>query len=238
MARGLGRALQQAVSRDHLEGAPDVGGRGLANARRRDVFQYLCLRPCARIGDISQDLTISPATVRWHTWDLVENGYLQMEGARVFPAGLIQAEDAALFVAFASTGRSEFLAAASESPGNSFQEIATRIRLSRQSVSKIAAELADFGVVQLSREGRHRRVYPTDRLARKREANHPRAEAFADAFLRRLREEGLSPELLRQDETRLLLRLGTGGRRVVLEVPLDPYETAWKRPVSAHMLTD
>ena len=227
MARGIGRALQKAVSREALDEDLEAHGRSLANARRRQVFRYLCLRPCARIGDMSRDLQMSQATVRWHTWDLLENRYLQAEGSRMFPAGLIEAEDAALFAALACAGRSPVLTAAFGSPGIALQELAERIHLTRQSVSKIATELSGFGLLTLDADGRHRRVYPTDLVARKREANRARAGAFADAVVRRLTEEALSPELLRQDERTLLLRFGVGPRRVLLEIPLDPYATAW-----------
>ena len=73
-------------------------------------------------------------------------------------------------------------------------------------------------------------MYPTDVLVRKRDANHERADAFGEALLRRLAEEGLAPELLRREEAALLLRFGGGTRRVQLGVPLDPYVTAWMRP--------
>ncbi len=205
-----------------------IEGRSLANARRRQLFRYLCRRPCARVGDIGRDLSISQATVRWHAWDLVENGYVQVEGARAFPKGLIDAEDAVMFSALASTGRAAVLAVAFADPGVSFQELAGRTDLSRQSVSKIAAELAQFGLLSLVEDGRFRRVYPTDLLARKRESNRPRADAFGEALLRRLEDEGLSPELLRRDEETLLVRFGTGSKRVLLDLPLDPYATAWK----------
>lgn len=228
MARGLGRALQAAVSREDINRDLDAGGRGLANARRRQVFRYLCLRPCARVGDVGRDLLMSQATVRWHAWDLVEHTYLQVEGARVFPVGLIEPQDATLFSALASTGRAAVLSGAFETPGISFQELAARVRLSRQSVSKIATELAEFGLLNLADEGRYRGVYPTNLLGRKREANRARADAFGETLLRRLAEEGLAPELLRRDETTLLFRFGIGGRRVILELSLDPYTTAWK----------
>ncbi|MGI0148151.1 MAG: hypothetical protein ACREDF_01280 [Thermoplasmata archaeon] len=229
MARGIGRALEAAVSREVLDVDLDAHGRSLANARRRQIFRYLCLHPCARIGDIGRNLAMSQATVRWHMWDLLENRYLQGEGTRVFPAGLIESEDAALFAALACAGRSPVLSAVFESPGISFQELAGRVQLTRQSVSKIATELSGFGLVTLDADGRHRRVYPTDLVVRKREANRARADAFGDALLRSLSEEGLSPELLRQDERTLLLRLGAGPQRVLLEIPLDPYATAWMR---------
>jgi len=214
VARGLGRALQRAVSREGADVDLEGEGRSLANARRRQVFRYLCLRPCARIGDMSRDLKMSPATVRWHTWDLIENRYLQSEGVSVFPSGLIDPGDVSLFAALAAAGRGAVLAAVSDVPGLSFQEIASRVGLTRQSVSKVASELAEFGL-----------------LARKREANRARAEAFGEALLRRLSHEGLAPELVRREETTLLVRFGSGNKRVLLEVPVDPYETSWKAPV-------
>jgi hypothetical protein len=86
-----------------------------------------------------------------------------------------------------------------------------------------------FGLVTVAEDGRHRRAYPTNLLARKREANQGRTDAFAEGLVRRLAEEGLSPELLRRGERTLLVRFGGGSRRVLLEVPLDPYATAWMR---------
>src|SRR3989449_7431875 len=113
-------------------------------------------------------------------------------------------------------------------PGFSFEEMAWGVGPPRQSVSKVASEFAEFGLVRLVDDGRFRRMYPTDLLARKRDANRGRADAFEEAILRRLMEEGLAPELVRREETRLLVRFGTGAKRVLLEVPVDPYATAWK----------
>ena len=229
MARGIGRALQKAVAREGIDVDLDAEGRSLANARRRQVYRYLCLRPCARIGDVGRDLSMSQATARWHAWNLIDNRYLQAEGTRAFPVGLIDPEDAALFAVLASAGRAAILATVFESPGISFQELADRVHLTRQSASKIATELSGFGLLSVAEDGRYRRAYPTDLLVRKREANRGRADAFGETFLRRLTEEGLSPELLRRDETTLLVRFGAGSRRTLLEVPLDPYATAWMR---------
>jgi len=216
------------VTREGAEIDLDGEGRSLANARRRQVFRYLCLRPCARIGEISRELKMSPATVRWHTWDLTENRYLQSEGVSLFPVGLIDLVDVSMFAALAMAGRAAVLAAVFDVPGISFQEIASRVGLTRQSVSKVASELSEFGLVRLVDDGRSRRMYSTDLLARKRDANRGRADAFEEAILRRLMDEGLAPELVRREETRLLVRFGTGAKRVLLEVPVDPYATAWK----------
>ncbi|HKW43000.1 MAG TPA: hypothetical protein VJP06_02325 [Thermoplasmata archaeon] len=228
MARGIGRALEEAVAAEGPGEDLAIEGRSLANARRRQLFRYLCLRPCARIGEIGRELSMSQATVRWHAWDLRENGYIQIEGTRAFPNGLIDPDDAPVFASLASIGRAAVLASAMSEPGTSFQELAAKTGLTRQSVSKIASELGEFGLLSLVDDGRYRRVYPTEWLARKREANRARMDGFADSLVRRLAKEGLSPELLRRDETALLLRFGIGSHRVVLDLSLDPYVTAWK----------
>ena len=227
MGRGLGRALQTVLAQEGPGEDLEIEGPSLANARRRQLFRYLCLRPCARVGEIGRVLGISHATVRWHERDLLENGYIESDGTRAFPRGLIDPEDAALFTLVAAPGRSAVLLACYAEPGISLLELAEAVRLSRQSTSKIASELSDLGLVTLVEDGRFRRHYPTDLLATKRTANRPRTKAFADAFLRRLATERLSPELLRSDETALVVRFGSATRQVVLDVPLDPYLTAW-----------
>jgi len=221
MARGIGRALQRAVSLEGFDVDLAAEGRTLANARRRQVFRYLCLRPCARIGDMGRQLRMSQATVRWHVWNLLEHRYVDADRTRMFPAGLIDPEDAALFATLAAPGRAAVLAATFEAPGISFQDLAARVGLTRQSISKIASELTEFGLVKLLEDGRHRRVRPT--------ANRVRADAFGEALVRRLAAEGLSPELLRRDETTLLVRFGMGTQRVLLDLSLDPYGTVWQR---------
>src|SRR6266705_5256620 len=138
MARGLGRALEQAVARDGPDEDLEIEGRSLANARRRQMFRYLCRKPCARVGEIGRELAMSQATVRWHAWDLVENGYVQIEGTRAFPKGLIDPEDAAMFASLASSGRASLLEAAYREPGISFKELAERVGVTRQSASKIS----------------------------------------------------------------------------------------------------
>src|SRR6266576_2818004 len=103
----------------------------------------------------------------------------------------------------AYAGRAAILATVFESPGISFQELADRVHLTRQSASKIASELSGFGLVSVAEDGRHRRAYPTDLLVRKREANRSRADAFGQALLARLADDGLAPELMSRDETTL-----------------------------------
>lgn len=228
MGRGLGRALQTVLAQEGAGEDLEIEGPSLANARRRQVFRYLCIRPCARVGEIGRILGISHATVRWHERDLLENGYIDMDGIRAFPRGLVDPSDAGLFAVLAAPGRSAVLLACYAQPGVSLLELAAVVGLSRQSSSKVASELSDLGLLTLVEDGRFRRHYPTDLLSRKQAGNAPRARAFADALLRRLTEEGLAPELLRSDETTLLVRFGSAAKRVVLDLPLDPYLTAWK----------
>lgn len=228
MARSLGRALETVLAKTGPGEDLEVEGPSLANARRRQLFRYLCLRPCARVGEIGRVVGMSHATVRWHERVLYENGYIDLDGGRAFPRGLVDPDDAELFALLATPGRSAVLMACFTEPGIPLLELAAAVGLTRQSASKVASELSHAGLVTLVEDGRFRRHYPTDVLATKREANRPRAKAFADILLRRLGEEGLSPELLRSDDGVVLVRFGSAAKWVVLDVPVDPYASAWR----------
>lgn len=225
--RRVGLALRAAIAQKGPADDLDIEGPSLANGRRRQVFRYLCIRPCARVGEIGDVLELSHATVRWHEKNLLEHGYLESDGVHAFPAGLIDPGEIGLFALLAASGRSEVLLACAEDPGISLMEIAGRVGMTRQSASKLAEELLEAGLLSDVEDGRFRRLYPTDVLARKREANMARVQAFVDRFLRRMKEDGLSSELLRRDENRVLVRFGAGDRWTVLDLPLDPYVTAW-----------
>jgi DNA-binding transcriptional ArsR family regulator len=227
-SRRVGPAFLAALSHEGPGEDLEVAGPSLANARRRQVFRYLCLRPCARVGEIGRALSMSQATVRWHERNLLENGYIEMDGARVFPQGLIDPADAPLFALLGALGRDAALAAVVAEPGIALQDLASRVGLTRQSASKAATELSEFGLLSVAEDGRFRRLYATDVLGRKRDANAARVESFVDRLLRRLTDDGLSPELLRRDEAVALVRLGAGPRRVVLDLSVDPYRTAWQ----------
>lgn len=228
MARGLGHALQRAIAQDRPAAFRDVQGPTLGNARRRFVFRFLCLQPCAHVGTIAKALGMSPATVRWHEADLVSKGYLDVEGAHVFPRGLIDPADVGLFTVLGDPGRAAALVAIFANPGITVSELASALRRTRQGVSAMGSELARSGLITLAHDGRFRRHYPTDALHRKREANLSRGRAFADAFVHRLEEEGLAPEVIRHVPGTLLVRFGPGSTRVLLDIPLDPYATAWQ----------
>ncbi len=228
MARGLGRALQTVLAQEGPGEDLEIEGPSLANARRRSLFRYLCLRPCARVGELGRALTLSHATIRWHERDLVEKGYLEGDAGRLFPRGLIDPGDSGLFALLTAPYRSSVLLACFSEPGVALLDLADRVGLSRQSASKVGSELSDLGLITLVEDGRFRRHYPTDAMARKRESNASRVKAFAEAFVRRLDDDALSPELLRHDGGTLLLRFGTSSKRVVLDLPLDPYMTVWR----------
>jgi DNA-binding transcriptional ArsR family regulator len=226
--RRVAQAFLAAMTQEGPGEDLEVEGPSLANARRRLVYRYLCLRPCARVGEIGRALGMSQATVRWHERNLLENRYLEMDGPRMFPQGLVDPADAPLFALLAAPGRDAVLAAVVAEPGLALQDLADRVGLTRQGASKAAAELSEFSLLTIAEDGRFRRLYATDLLGRKRDGNAGRVESFVDRLVRRLAEDGLSPEVLRRDETVVLLRLGAGPRRVAMDIPVDPYRTAWQ----------
>jgi len=226
--RGVGRALQALLFQTMPEPDLPIEGPSLANGNRRQIFRYLCQRPCAHPSEISKALSVSQATVRWHEGHLLEHAYVEMDSGRVVPRGLIPLADVELFALLAMPGRDDVVRATHREPGLPLRELAARVHLTRQSVSKIARELAEAGLAAIVEDGRARRVFPTDLLERRREENRFRVVAFGEQLLRRLREDGLFPELLRRDDRVLLIRIGSSPPWTVFDLPLDPYLTAWR----------
>src|SRR2546430_4878530 len=94
MARGIGRALQRAVSLEGFDVDLAAEGRTLANARRRQVFRYLSLRPCARIGAMGEQLRMPQAPWRCHAWIPLGHRYSDPTRTPMFPAVLSTPEAA------------------------------------------------------------------------------------------------------------------------------------------------
>ena len=110
-------------------------------------------------------------------------------------------------------------------PGLSQEEGAQDAGLSRQTVARAFEELAAAQLVSVVRDGRSNRYFPTDLLARRRDANAKRALAFSDAVLNRIAAEGIEAQVLRRTPTELLIRLGDRPQAPVLHLRTDPYQT-------------
>lgn len=226
MPRGLGRAMEKAIAGDEGETPPGARESLLMHPQRRELFRLLCLRPYATAGELGRQAGLSANAVRWHlkrmeAADLV----LRDTGGTYHPRDFIDPRDVPLFRVLGEGGTRDVFRAILEAPGSTQREVCEALGVSRQSVFKSASVLERHRLVSSIEDGRYKRYYPTDLLAKRREAHRPRAKAFKDGFLKRLESGGLAPHVLRSTDRQLLVRISRGKSAEVVELPLDPFAT-------------
>jgi DNA-binding MarR family transcriptional regulator len=224
--RGVGKALRKALSGEKEEAATPRGEALLLNEHRRAVFEFLCLKPCATPGSVAGALQLSPNAVAWHVQKLVEGGFLRRgAGEEAYPDGLIHPADGPVFQMLGRDMARRVLLAVMEEPGQSLEPLADVVEATRQTVGRAVGALARLGFVSVVRDGRANRYYPTELLAKKRDANGKRVRNFCENLLRRIESEGLKAQVLRRSEQAMIVRLGDRQAAPVLRVGTDPYAT-------------
>jgi predicted transcriptional regulator len=231
--KGIGKAFKKAVGTEMKE--PEVAARRseseslLLNSSRQEIFKFLCASPCAFLTRISEQCDLAVHTAKWHLNKMVEGGYLmrQKTGKRsvFYPAGFIDPGDVPLFELLnVEKARSIFNAILS-SKGISQKELGKALNLNHQAVIWYTGRLCELDLLSAIEDGRYKRYFPTDTLAGKREGGVKRMRSFKDGLMKRLKAEGVSPEVMRSTEKELVLSLKKGSEKVVMILPVDPYAT-------------
>lgn len=226
MPRGIGRAMERALAQEEGEAPPGARESLLMHPQRRELFRFLCLRPCSTAGELARLAGLSPNAARWHLEKMAGASLVVRDPESTFyPKGFIEPGDGVLFRVLGEGGAREVFRAVLEGPGSTQREIAESLGVSRQSVFKSAALLEGHKLVTSIEDGRFRRYYPTGLLFQRREAHRPRAKAFADALVKQLHAGGLTPHVLRQTDRQLLVRIARGKAAETIDLTLDPYTT-------------
>lgn len=226
MPRGIGRALEKAIAQGDEEARPEARESLLMHPQRRELFRLLCLHPCATAGVLSREAGLSANAVRYHLEKLAAANLVVREPTATYYArGFIDPEDGPLFRALAEGSMRHIFRAVLETPGSTQRELAEALGVSRQSVFKSTNLLERHRLVTSIEDGRFRRYYPTDLLARRRDANRPRARAFADGLIKQLQAGGLTPHVLRRTDRQLLVRIARGKTAETIDLSLDPFTT-------------
>ncbi len=226
MAPRLGKALLTAIRRDEPEPERKISVGALLSPSRARLLQYYCRHPLSVAAEVVRATVLAAGTIRWHGSRLVETRWLERYGPTYYPCSLIDVADLPLLRTVSSRAARRTLASAFESPGQSVSELGRAVGLSRQATARFVEEFRSVDLLSVVEDGTFARVYPTRLLAQRREATADRAGAYCKEVLRRLSTEGLTPEVLRKTRSEFLVRYGPPGRRVVLNLPVDPFSSA------------
>ncbi len=226
MVRRMGKALLTAIRQEPSEEKETASRAALLSLQRCRLFQFFCLHPLASIADAARATDMADGTVRWHGSRLVESGWLELRESTYYPSGLVDSADLPVFGVLGPSGARRALSCVFDTPGQSVSELARTSRQSRQAASGLVDDLRTVGLVSVVEDGAFTRLYPTRLLADRREAHAPRAAAFCQEVLRRLTADGLAPEVLRRTRSEFHVRFGPPGRRLALDLPVDPFSSA------------
>jgi len=222
---GLGFALRRMLGEAPVSGrSPGRGGETvLTNETRLRIFQSLCNRPCSHLRAISREVGVAPPSVLWHLDRLVERGAVRKGrlGNRnvYFPSGMLEPEDPE-FLAFVRDGaRLPAVLLVMERPGIPQAELVRDCGANSHTLAGLVAR----GVLEMIKDGRHRRYYPAPVLKQKKESYDKRARRFRQVLLSLFAQDGLSPEAERYDRTFLNVRVTLGTRAESLRLLCNPF---------------
>lgn len=230
MPEGVGRAFQRMIGRKEPE--EKEGRRGISllmNPVRRRLFEYLCIRPCSHLSDISKALEVSPNTAKWHLNKLRE-GELVVSKVSVrrtlyYPVGLVSQDSLGIFELLSEERMREVYVHLVDNPGSTQSDLAKSMKISSQTATRSTQKLEQLGLASKIQDGIYTRYFPTDILKKKREGNFTRQKTFQKNILKKLDGEGLKPKVVRRASVSLIVEISLGAEKSILNVSTDPFAT-------------
>ncbi|MFQ6106511.1 MAG: winged helix-turn-helix transcriptional regulator [Thermoplasmata archaeon] len=227
-SEGIGKAFERV-----LQGEDEEERAGLESVLmspiRQNLFTYLCKHPGSTLKAIASRNNISQSTGAWHLRQLEGAGYITQKRVRnrlvYFPTGLIDPEDSDLLELLNNEAAKELLLLILTKPGLSQRELAKTLGLSDQSVQRLVRRMEDAGLISRMTDGRFVRYFPSDGLKRAKDRNYRREKEFRRDVLRKMEVDGLSPKVIRQSDSDVLVEVQRSRFKAILEISVDPFRT-------------
>jgi predicted transcriptional regulator len=231
MPEGVGKAFQERIGRkEPVEKEERRGISLLMNHVRRRLFEYLCIRPCSHLSDISKALKVSPNTAKWHLNKLREGNLVVSKdsGRRTlyYPIGLISQDSLKVFELLSEGRMRDLYVFLVDNPGSTQSNLAKSLGISSQTATRSTQKLERLGLASKIQDGIYARFFPTGVLMKKKEENFYREKTFQKNILKRLEGEGLKPKVVRQASVSLIVEVSLGTEKSILSISTDPFSTA------------
>lgn len=223
---GLGSALRRRIGVPVIPRGGEYPGQResvLMNPTRLRIFQALYNSPCSHVRGLSRAVGVTPPSVQWHLGKLAEKGMvrsLDMGRRRVFyPADMLDEEDVALLAFLNREKRVAAVRAVSEQPGVPQNQLMRATGCNGHTLRSLVGR----GVLEVVKDGRHRRYYPAAILNRRKEEHERRARKVRQLLLSRLAREGLLPEAADTGRGYLEVKVRLGTSTETLRFSRNPY---------------
>lgn len=198
----------------------------LMNESRCEIFEFLCSHPCSSVSSIAKGLNISESRVRWHLEKLVWDKLVKLKensNTIFFPSNMINPEHINIFKLLAVDRSNSIFESIKRNEGLYQNELSKKLDLNTRTVMKYTSDLEYFGLIRGANDGKYKRYYLTDRMDELRDYYRKNAKNFKEYVLKRTKMDGLRPKVILSTPEVLRLKLITGTKTRVLNVPLIPF---------------
>lgn len=233
MSKGIGKAFEKAVSiKSGLDDSKEKTRKDesiLASPTRQGIYQYLCSHPGAYLSKIAEANELALHTAKWHLKKLAERDYISQKksGKRslFYPTGMIDPEDLPLFELLNIDKAKKIYIHILAAGGLSQRELSDAMELNHQAVIWYIQRLTEVGLVSTVEDGKYVRYFPTEKLSKRRDVNYRRLKSFTNGILKKLKAEGLEPEIVRATSGVLILNVkgSAKGKKLVMNIQTDPF---------------
>jgi predicted transcriptional regulator len=228
----IGDALKKAVEEEST--TPDESGKKerissvLMNVNRRNIYRFLCQRPCSSVGDLTARLSISRATTSWHLKILKEAGYvesLSFNNKEFFaPKDMVSHGDTMIITAILNDSRCNMLfKAVIENNGASTTTLRESLQITR-SITPSLKKLEAVGLITSVKDGKQIRFFPTTKLEDTVKAEGARLKAFRRTIIKRMESEHLKPVIEEIKGSGLVIILNYFDQAEEILIPYKPLE--------------
>ncbi len=229
----IGKALKRTITReDELDAVVDkrlASSSVLMNVTRQKIFEELFLCPCIYLAALCADLSLKQPSAVWHLNKLASRGFIEesVQGDRhvFYPVGMVEKDDIAVLAILNVADARALYRAVAESPGMSRKELASSLGMGYNTATLYLAKLADLGMIDIVRDGKHARYFPTVLVSTREGALRNRMKGCRERIMKLLTSDGVQPRIVRRTEGELVLRIVSGSEEGFLHLHTKPFAT-------------
>ena len=228
----IGDALKKAVEIKPQEEIVRTRSRpssALMNQNRRNIFQYLCKRPCSGAGQISEVLKLSRSTVSWHIDYLVKSGYLVYQSTgkkKVYcPVAMLSRKSMLVFSFLNHPNSQELYQIILNEPGQEKAMLSEKISASKSHVSIILKAMVDMKLISSVKDGKYVRFFPTEESIQIMKEDLASQKSFIRQLVKKMSTEHLQPEVSALKGGGVTIQIKVPGQTARIEIPYHPFES-------------
>lgn len=199
----------------------------LMNSVRRKVIKYLCEYPCSSLSILAHDLKISAPSMSWHLKLLLERKLLSEKrfgGKRLFyPRNMFDNSAIGVLSILANPKINDIYLKINEYPGINQKELSKQLSVSHQSINAFTNRLKSVEVINIVRDGKFTRYYPSKKLGELEISQRKNLKEFRNWIIKAFKFDGVNPKLIRSTDRLLFLKITSGTNVESIRLSVNPF---------------